>query len=463
MSRFVSFGVLVAILIVLGVIFYQVIASFLLPMFLATMLVVIFHPLHRWMLRKTGDRRYVASLLTTMAVLLIVLVPFIGVCTFALIEASSVATHVNVGTMRDRIANTRAQLGLDMPHAEKWRQVESLLTQAMLAPRVAGDAQPVVSPSTIASDFDLLVASLEHDGVDVPDAESGFVRDSLVEAAQHTPGTLEYDSAAQRALGRFRAFKRATLGGTLAASMKELANPSDEQLRDLLRQGMRGGQDYVVSALGNTTAFLAKTLVGLIIMVVAMFFFFLDGPKMIESLMQLAPLDRTYERELLLEFDRVSRAVVTATLLSAVAQGLLAGIGYAVAGLESVFLLTLLTTFFAMVPFVGAASIWVPASLWLYFYEDRPVAAIMLAIYGAAVVSMIDNVIKPWVLHGQSKLHPLAALLSVLGGVQALGPIGILVGPMVFVFLATLLRILQRELTRIDKVPWETTPHAEPG
>ena len=79
-------------------------------------------------------------------------------------------------------------------------------------------------------------------------------------------------------------------------------------------------------------------------------------------------------------------------------------------------------------------------------------SAIGLAIYGTAVVSAADNFIKPMVLHGQSNLHPLLALLSVLGGIQALGPIGIVVGPMVVVFLQTTLKILQRELLSIDRV-----------
>ena len=66
------------------------------------------------------------------------------------------------------------------------------------------------------------------------------------------------------------------------------------------------------------------------------------------------------------------------------------------------------------------------------------VAAIVLAVYGGAVVSVIDNVIKPMVLHGRSNLHPLLALLSILGGVKVLGPIGIFVGPMVVTFLYAL-------------------------
>ena len=110
----------------------------------------------------------------------------------------------------------------------------------------------------------------------------------------------------------------------------------------------------------------------------------------------------------------------------------------------------LLTTVAALVPFFGAASVWVPTCLWIYLIDGRFWPALLLAIYGVAVISMVDNFIKPYVLHGQSNLHPLLALLSVLGGVSALGPIGILVGPMVVAFLQTLLKILQRELNLMD-------------
>ena len=74
----------------------------------------------------------------------------------------------------------------------------------------------------------------------------------------------------------------------------------------------------------------------------------------------------------------------------------------------------------------------------------------MLGAYGLLVISMADNIIKPLVLHGQSKLHPLLALLSVLGGVQALGPVGILVGPMAVSFLQVLLTMLHKEMEDLD-------------
>jgi predicted PurR-regulated permease PerM len=89
--------------------------------------------------------------------------------------------------------------------------------------------------------------------------------------------------------------------------------------------------------------------------------------------------------------------------------------------------------------------------LWLLLHEDRTAAAIFLAVYGAGIVSTIDNVIKPLVLHGQANLHPLLALLSVLGGVQAFGPIDFFVGPMVVAFLHTILKIVQVAMTKMDE------------
>jgi hypothetical protein len=151
------------------------------------------------------------------------------------------------------------------------------------------------------------------------------------------------------------------------------------------------------------------------------------------------------------EFEQVSRAVVSSILLAAVVQALLAGLGFYVAGLGKVFLLTLLTFVGALVPIAGAAIVWGAASLYLLFFEKNTWAAAGLALWGMGVVSTVDNIIKPIVLHGQSKLHPLLALLSVLGGVGALGPIGIFVGPIAVAFLQAALTMLQTEITSLSE------------
>ncbi len=235
------------------------------------------------------------------------------------------------------------------------------------------------------------------------------------------------------------------LGGPVRSWFKRQANPTEEQLTTLRERAREFADSMALGGAKYASDVLPDLLVGLGVMILALYYFLADGHSMLKTLMRLSPLDDRYEEQLLNEFATVSRAVVVATLLSALVQGLLAGAGYFFAGLGSVALLTMLTMLFALIPFIGATAIWLPCCLWL-FLEGRTTAAIALAVYGAVVVSMADNLIKPLVLQGQSNLHPLVALLSVLGGVKAMGPIGIVVGPMIVAFLQALLKMLQVEL-----------------
>jgi predicted PurR-regulated permease PerM len=141
--------------------------------------------------------------------------------------------------------------------------------------------------------------------------------------------------------------------------------------------------------------------------------------------------------------------------LTALLQGVLDAIAYYFAGLEAVVLLMILTVFASFVPIVGSAIVWGSCSVWLMVGDHVP-AGIALAIFCFLVALVADNVVKPLILHGQANLHPLLALLSVLGGVAAMGPLGIFVGPMAVSFLQTGLRMLNVELDSLRKSPKKT-------
>jgi predicted PurR-regulated permease PerM len=250
----------------------------------------------------------------------------------------------------------------------------------------------------------------------------------------------------------WQATKDVLLGGnSVMARLRELANPSHSQIKEFTSAAIGYLQPKLILITGATAEFLVRLLIGSAIMIVSLYFFLYDGPGMIRGLMKLSPLDDRYEMELLIEFDRISRAIVLAMVFSAIVQGLTAGLGYYMVGMPSLILLTLLSVLCGLIPFVGPSVIWVPVCVYMAVYEERYLAASLLAIWGMIAVASVDNVVKAYVLHGQSQLHPLLALLSVLGGVQALGPIGIIVGPISVVLLQTLLSILQRELTHLDQ------------
>ncbi len=395
MARIVSFVVLVAILLAIAALFFQVMAGFLLPLFMAVLLAVMFGPLHRWFMAKCKGHDRVAAGLTTASIIVILSIPLLAILIPAFFEGHAIYTAI-----MDSVAEEDQQSPSD-------------------APKEPDSADPNRLPE----------AADEDEG-----AESS------------EPSKQE--KAASGAV-KFESWVVDELVGLAADAGVEL-EPVDVEQAIMVRV-----QEWGPPAALGTTQYVAGFFIGLAVMVIALYYFLADGPGMVRTVMRLSPLDDKYQQQLIEQFNTMTRAVVVATLLSAFAQGLLAGVGFFFAGLHSVFLLTALAMLLAMVPFVGTTLVWVPACLWLHFYHERTLAAVLLAIYCAGVVSMADNVIKPIVLHGRSNLHPLLALLSVLGGVQVLGPIGIFVGPMVVAFLQTLLNMLHSELDSMSEASQE--------
>jgi len=459
MSRMVSFLVLVAILIVIGVLFFRVMSAFMVPLFLAALFVVVFQPLFRWILDKCRGQRYIAAGLTTLAVLLIVLIPAGLVITMGTMQGLAIVERLEVTDVRMKLRGLREQLDLEIPWRadlermdatiKRWKkeqiEVGTPNVNTEMVENLNARLQKIQTPYDPGGASENLVD-------DTPTGDTLQLSEALTRLGASPPYSLERDDALREVDASFRSLKNVLLGGAGRQWMKELVNPTDEQIGQLRNAFTARAGSPLLSVGGGTLSAVGKSLIGLLILIVSLFFLFAEGSRMLNAAIRLSPLEEKYVRELAAEFDRVCRAVVSATLLSAVAQGILAGIGFYFAGLqESVALLMLLAMVLAMVPFLGTAAVWVPVCLYLYFVDGRSTAAILLAIYCTVVVSGIDNLIKPLVLHGQSNLHPLLALLSVIGGLQALGPIGILVGPMVVVFLQTLLKILQRELLSLDR------------
>lgn len=423
LPRVVSIIVLLAVVLLIGVLFFRVMATFLVPLFLAAVLTVVCEPLHHWMRNRLVGRKQLAALLTTLLISFIVVVP-----------TGLMGWMSYVETMR--IVRV-ALAGDDSPEA---------LTVGV---------QPLTQEEDAAVEAEQENPPAEEtNGEQEADDPQSNTAEEADEVEEEAPGWT------QTLVGWARPW----------TDWYQTKTKTEIDFEKLGREGAR----YVVQfgLVGVQTVF--GFLFGMAIMIFALYYFFADGPSIIETLMHLSPLDDDYERELLSRFAQVSRAVVLATILSAVVQGLLAGVGYyfvlqdwapeAVASQYDsfaeipeadlvhppLFLLTVATMLLAIVPFVGATAVWIPVVAWVYFVQGDLWPAIGMGVYGAAVVSSIDNVIKPYVLHGQSNLHPLLALLSVLGGIQLLGPIGILVGPMLVAFMQALLEMLKKELDSLQ-------------
>ena len=496
-AQYFSFVLLLLAIVLVSVLFYEVMVAFWIPLFLAAVLVVVFRPWYNSIRTHFKLGNTISALLTTASVLLIFLIPLGAILALAAIESQQVLRQFNSTQALENAKQIRSKLGLELPLAVSQTRAEfeilssdsSLDTftenrhQASLFeiersadeladfykldppkstvmpnssdPSSAEKSEPNNDGNTSATwqnYLDKLAAINQlHESIDW-DHERGASDIETPDLRQQRLASFHnYKLQVDELEVAFGDFITHQLGGKTKAWAATFLNPTEEQseiyvskvtnqLRDTLFVFGSKGLTYFLFIVG-----------GSVVMIISFYFFLLDGHAMINTFKRLSPLDDEHEQKLVDQFSKVSRAVVVATLLSALVQGLLAGIGFYFADLESIFLLTVLSAVLAMVPFLGAASVWIPCALYLYFIENNMPAAIGLALYGAAVISMADNIIKPLVLHGQSKLHPLFAFLSVIGGLAMLGPIGILIGPMIVAFFQTLLEILHSEVRELDK------------
>ncbi|MEO1767154.1 AI-2E family transporter [Thiobacter aerophilum] len=132
------------------------------------------------------------------------------------------------------------------------------------------------------------------------------------------------------------------------------------------------------------------------------------------------------------------KGVVYGILGTALAQGILAGLGFLIAGVPGALLLGLLTFFLSIVP-MGPPLVWIPAAIWLYVQGETGMA-VFLALWGALVVSSIDNFLKPYLISQGADMPFILVLFGVLGGIAAFGFLGVFLGPTLLAVSFSLLR-----------------------
>ena len=148
------------------------------------------------------------------------------------------------------------------------------------------------------------------------------------------------------------------------------------------------------------------------------------------------------------------KGVLQSMLIVPLAQGLVALLGFWLFGLPSPLLWSVMVVFAALIPLVGSPLAWVPAGLYLLF-SGATVRGVGLLLYGVLFISMIDNIVKPLILKGAAQIHIMLGFLSILGGLYAFGPKGLIAGPVVLSLVLSAYRIY-----RYDVLHWR---HGQPG
>lgn len=192
--------------------------------------------------------------------------------------------------------------------------------------------------------------------------------------------------------------------------------------------------------LTGTLGFLFKFLV----MHISLFFLFIEGKNIMQVIVDLTPLKTRYENKLIKEFENTIHATIYGYVVTSFIQGVLAAFGFWIAGVSAPLVFGLLTFIMSMVPLIGATAVWLPIAI-VYFAQGNTGWGIFIATYGALIISGIDNIIKPLIIQGKAKIHPVLIFFSLLGGIQFFGPIGILFGPVITSLFIACIRIYRED------------------
>jgi predicted PurR-regulated permease PerM len=211
------------------------------------------------------------------------------------------------------------------------------------------------------------------------------------------------------------------------------------QVRGWVTQGAQQVLQWLASMGGRVFVGAIGTVVGFVLMVFMLFFFIRDGEEMLQTARDLIPLPRAYKARLFDHLSAVTRAMVYGTGLTALIQGALVGIAFLIAGLPSPLVFGVIAALTALLPFGGTALVWVPAAIVLAAQGEWG-WAIFIAVWGALLVSLVDNFVRPWLVSGRADVGTLTVFIGVLGGLAAFGAIGLFLGPVILALIIALIR-----------------------
>ncbi|MGD0915761.1 MAG: AI-2E family transporter [Thermodesulfobacteriota bacterium] len=202
--------------------------------------------------------------------------------------------------------------------------------------------------------------------------------------------------------------------------------------------------EQVSTFLFNQTSKILKGLstfvFGFFFTLLSLYYLFKDGDRLFGKLKEILPIPAKERDLLILRFKQMVYATIYGGLLIAIMQGVLGGVIFWILGISSPILWGTAMAFFSFIPIGGTAFIWVPATI-LLFIQGAFWKGIILLGLGIFGISMVDNLLRPFFISAKTNIHPLLLFFAVLGGIQAFGLVGLVVGPLIATLCLTLIEI----------------------
>ncbi|NND71070.1 MAG: AI-2E family transporter [Rhodothermales bacterium] len=216
----------------------------------------------------------------------------------------------------------------------------------------------------------------------------------------------------------------------------EQLRPYEEQISTRFSELAGQLGNILFSGITEVTTGTVTFVFQLFIMLYAMFFFLVNGRQTLSKILYYVPLTSDDEERMLDKFVSVTRATVKGSLIIGVLQGVLAGLGFWIAGIPSAVFWGTIMAVLSVIPAVGAALVWIPGVIYL-FATGETGWALGLALWCGMIVGTVDNILRPKLVGKDTKMSDLLILLSTLGGIVLFGVVGFIIGPIVAALFVT--------------------------
>jgi len=194
---------------------------------------------------------------------------------------------------------------------------------------------------------------------------------------------------------------------------------------------------YFINQLSSFTFGTINFVFMLFVLLYTMFFLLMDGDKLLYKILYYLPLEDHDEHRILEKFTSVSRATLKGTAVIGVLQGSLSGIAFAVVGIPSAVFWGTIMTVLSIIPGIGTALVWIPATL-ILAGSGHGYKAAGLAVFCAVVVGSLDNILRPILVGKDTRMHELMIFFGTLGGIFLFGVPGIIIGPIIAALFVTI-------------------------
>ena len=199
-------------------------------------------------------------------------------------------------------------------------------------------------------------------------------------------------------------------------------------LSEPLRQAAEKTASFLAGQLAALVRNVFAFLFDLFLLLFALFFLFRDGESIVRGVRHLLPFEDALQESVMKESRDLIFAGVAVGLLIAVVQGTLGGISFALVGFATPVFWGVLLTFLSLVPVVGSALVWVPAAVWLALTGHWGKALVVVGFCGG-IAGVVDNFLRPLLMRNRTQLNSLWLFIGVLGGLDAFGMLGLVIGP----------------------------------